>query len=61
MNEKQKVCDHEHLYFGSGAYYLICRDCGQFWVAISNQADNMPDYDAGGRPNPAGDRVKPKG
>lgn len=34
-------CDHPDLYFGSGAFYVICQKCQQFWVAR--------------KPSPAGD------
>jgi len=31
----RKECLHETLAFGSGDYYLFCRDCDARWAAVS--------------------------
>ena len=36
---KFKECIHEALYFGSGDYYLICEECGRFWVMVGLEGD----------------------
>lgn len=28
------MCKHEQLYFGSGDYYLFCRECHANWAMI---------------------------
>ena len=34
-----KECIHEALSFGSGDYYLICDECGRYWVMVGNNGD----------------------
>lgn len=34
-----KLCKHEKLVFGSGDYYVICSDCGRFWIADDDRGD----------------------
>lgn len=48
-------CEHKRLGFGSGAYYLICQDCNQYWAAVGGQ----PEYgtDANGRPIGANPKI----
>jgi hypothetical protein len=41
---ENKKCDHEILYFGSGAFYLFCSKCGVAWVAITNLSNTDVDY-----------------
>ena len=44
------MCKHEALYFGSGAFYIFCRDCQQSWVACMTSKggkDTEPDYSQG--------------
>ena len=44
------MCKHDKLYFGSGAYYIFCKDCQQSWVACLTSKggrDNEPDYSQG--------------
>jgi hypothetical protein len=36
MSDTQ-TCEHQKLYSGSGGYYLICRECGQYWVQDEHQ------------------------
>jgi hypothetical protein len=58
MVKDRRQCPHDTLSFGSGAYYVICQDCLQYWVATGNQGDK-PDPSAGGD-KVSGKRVKPK-
>lgn len=44
FEENQKECDHKNLFFGSGAFHLICSDCNQHWQAVMKMGDNTPDY-----------------
>ncbi len=44
------TCPHATLGFGSGAYYIICHDCNQFWVAKKHRNDTDLDYDQGHSP-----------
>jgi hypothetical protein len=51
-NEKQLSCEHPSLNFGSGAFYVICQTCSQFWVATNMSKEKIetaldPDYDQG--------------
>jgi hypothetical protein len=32
----QKECAHAELVFGSGDYYLFCRDCGATWGMLGD-------------------------
>ena len=44
--EPQKVykeCIHESLYFGSGDYYLICENCGRYWVMVGPNGGDVGD------------------
>lgn len=47
----EKHCEHPKLYFGSGEFYIICAECGRFWVAKKHggSGDVDLDYSAGGR------------
>lgn len=43
--EDQQNCNHSTLYFGSGDYYVMCKECSRTWVKAglgSDQAD--PEY-----------------
>ena len=43
--EKQQACSHPTLTFGSGDYYVMCRECSRTWVKVglgSDEAD--PEY-----------------
>lgn len=35
MSEEPKFlhCQHEELVFGSGGYYIFCRNCSWMWVS----------------------------
>ena len=35
-------CQHIKLYFGSGGFYISCRDCGATWAADGDR-NNKPD------------------
>jgi hypothetical protein len=32
-------CHHKTVYFGSGDYYIFCRDCPARWVACNLTSD----------------------
>jgi hypothetical protein len=34
-------CEHRTLYFGSGDYYLICRECNRYWRMEDNYVSNV--------------------
>ena len=36
-------CTHDHLTFGSGGFYVFCRDCSAAWVARKGANDEI-DY-----------------
>ena len=43
--EKQQACDHPTLYFGSGDYYVMCRECSRTWVKAGLGSDFAdPDF-----------------
>lgn len=53
-------CQHEHLHFGSGGFYVFCRDCGAAWVARKLESDEI-DYSRSNDGVTTGDyRDKPK-
>ena len=41
------LCPHRRLGWGSGAFYVICQDCSQFWIAINAGDDSSIDYRQG--------------
>jgi hypothetical protein len=43
----QSACVHAEIVHGSGGYYLMCRGCGQTWVARRIGADSDTDLDRG--------------
>jgi hypothetical protein len=46
---KPSQCIHGTLTFGSGGYYVICKECHGRWVAISNRGnDHEPDHSRAG-------------
>jgi hypothetical protein len=50
MTETQKQCKHPTLTFGSGGYYVFCRQCGFTWVAKRSdgpEPNTLVDRDAG--------------
>ena len=43
--EKQQACNHPTLTFGSGDYYVMCRECSRTWVKTSMASDEAdPEY-----------------
>ena len=36
---KQMECEHKTLRFGSGDYYVTCKDCGRTWVKAGPASD----------------------
>ncbi len=42
--EQRAACPHDSVFFGSGAYYLICRACGQYWVGVAPGNDSEYAY-----------------
>lgn len=43
--EKQQACDHPTLTFGSGDYYVMCRECSRTWVKTGLASDFAdPDF-----------------
>jgi hypothetical protein len=39
-------CRHESLFFGSGGFYIFCRQCGGAWVAKKNSGPDVAiDYE----------------
>ena len=43
--EKQQACNHPTLFFGSGDYYVMCRECSRTWVKVKRGADEAdPEY-----------------
>lgn len=43
--EKQQACGHKTLVFGSGDYYVMCRDCSRTWVKAGLASDEAdPEY-----------------
>lgn len=45
-SEREKVCEHKTLRFGSSDYYLFCGDCARAWVH-SEHGKDVPCYDHG--------------
>lgn len=44
--KKARECNHLRLQFGSGGFYIFCRDCGGQWVAKRGFGpDAVIDYD----------------
>jgi len=39
-------CKHKFLTFGSGGYYVICLDCGCYWMALKYYNWNKGDTEA---------------
>jgi hypothetical protein len=37
--EKQQACNHPTLTFGSGDYYVMCRECSRTWVKVGMASD----------------------
>ena len=55
-----ETCKHEHLTFGSGGYYVFCRDCSASWVARKRENDEI-DYSRSNEGLTTGDfRDKPR-
>lgn len=44
FEENQKQCDHKNMFFGSGAFFVICNDCKQCWKAVTKFGDGAEDY-----------------
>ena len=43
--EKQHACSHSTVLFGSGDYYVMCKDCSRTWVKVGLASDEAdPDY-----------------
>jgi len=43
--EKQQICSHSTVLFGSGDYYVMCKDCSRTWVKVGLAKDEAdPDY-----------------
>lgn len=59
MNEQQKKCLHEILHFGSGAFFIFCKQCSQTWIAHKDARDADLDRDAGNCPVTGEERVRP--
>jgi len=38
--EKQQACSHSTVLFGSGDYYVMCKDCSRTWVKVSMASDD---------------------
>jgi hypothetical protein len=43
-------CNHKHISFGSGGYYLICLECFATWARVGGQ----PEYGFDKNGNPVG-------
>ena len=41
--DEVRQCKHLHLTFGSGGFYVFCRDCNASWVARKAENDEL-DY-----------------
>lgn len=41
---KQTECQHKNIFFGAGAFYLICNDCQQYWQAVKKMGSEDPDF-----------------
>ena len=37
--EKQQACRHATVVFGSGDYYVMCKDCSRTWVKVGLASD----------------------
>lgn len=37
------TCFHERLYFASGSFYVLCRNCDARWAARDPQDERRPD------------------
>lgn len=44
MKPSKEDCEHRELYFGSGAFYIFCRECNECWVAADLGGGKIPDY-----------------
>ena len=44
MDRLDVACEHRTLYFGSGAFYVFCKDCNECWVATNLATGETPDY-----------------
>ena len=43
--EKQQACKHATVTFGSGDYYVMCKDCSRTWVKVGMATDDAdPNY-----------------
>ena len=43
--EKQQACSHATVVFGSGDYYVMCKDCSRTWVKVGMSTDDAdPDH-----------------
>ena len=56
MKLNPRECPHNLLQFFSGAYYIVCRDCQQYWMSITHGDQRDPEA---GRDQPKGARVPP--
>lgn len=44
-NKKQQACSHPTIIFGSGDYYVMCRECSRTWVKVGLATDDAdPSY-----------------
>lgn len=50
--QHESECTHARLYFGSGNYYVFCRDCPASWVhrGSTTFADGSPVQSQGDQP-----------
>lgn len=44
FEDKQKECEHKNLFFGSGAFFVICNDCQQCWKAVTKLGEGSDDF-----------------
>lgn len=40
----QSKCSHARLFFGSGGFYVFCRECNATWTATKPGSDAAIDY-----------------
>lgn len=38
--EAQQACNHSTLFFGSGDYYVMCKECSRTWVKVELENDD---------------------
>lgn len=47
-----EVCQHRRIGFGSGDYYIMCRDCPKWWVLTDPRKSDVAWPDGAATSNP---------